>query len=235
MKLSKYIVPFIGSMIAFIATWIVYALIKPETGKELGFLDYVGAILMTVVMIITMVSLSIKLLWSSIRTLLSFRKQQHIWKILTLGFGIGLTLFAGLVVIFNLVWIIFAITKGFANGFPFSSGENEGPTWFTGIYVWFVDAVGKAGNGAYAGAAFGLFVTSFVFTLIWSAAGITFEILKKVLGGNMERKNKNSNNDFNNNQNYNTNQNNFNNTNQNNFNNTNQNNFDNNSNNSNQN
>ncbi len=188
MRLGSYIAIAVTTLIFFIAAWIIGD-INFDNSSTAGI---VSAIVL-VVLIVQLISISIKMLVSSIKRLVSFRKENGLWKILTLCFGIGLTLFASLIIIFVIIWIIYVIKDGLTGGLFKNILENGWDRWCLSNYSALKAYVSGNNLSPIASSTpFGLFVTSFVFILFWCAAGITYEILKKFLGGNRPKKDRNT-------------------------------------------
>ncbi|MBD5423268.1 MAG: hypothetical protein HDR43_02120 [Mycoplasma sp.] len=180
MRLGSYIAIAITTLIFFIAAWILGGSIPSDNSNNIVW-GIVSALIF-VVLILQLISISIRMLISSIRKLISFRKEKGLWKILTLCFGIGLTLFAALIILFAIVWIIFVIN----NGLTQNNGEGFNGWCDNQVNTLKVFIMGNK-SATLSNAPFGLFVTTFIFILIWSCAGIVYEILKKILGGNRRK------------------------------------------------
>lgn len=190
MKLAKYISTAITTLIVFIAMWSIAEatydkfLMGDDGIKWLFVVIGIIAFIYVLSLSIGVLSYSIKL---TIRMFKEFKQEKGLWKILTLVFRLGMLLFASLIAILGLVWLIFMIKDGFVGTGGTKDMEFANRfSWISLLYI--------SGNHGleYAPSVnsncFGIFVTIFVFILIWSAAGIAFEILKKILGGYKPKK-----------------------------------------------
>lgn len=196
MKLGKYISLAISTLVVFMIGWITFNVF--EWPNEIPYIKGIVSALILIILIIYLISTIIPMVIKSIKTIFKFNKEQGLWKILTLAFGIGMTVFAGLIAILSFVWIIFVLKDGLANT-KFGGGQGNGfDNWvqnnlIVGKYYVAGDTSLLGGSAllsflGFSSAPFGLLTTSFVFIELWCIAGIVFEVLKKVLGGN---KNKN--------------------------------------------
>ena len=195
MKMGKYISIAICSIIFFIAIWVISECIWDKDG---GWVPWVFIIL-NVATLIFFIPTTLSIFGYSLRGLiksLRIKQEKGLWKILTLVFRIAMLLFAVLILILCIVWSIFAIKDGIIGhnnlrNIP-SCSWSDRAGWGSLLVVSglhklpdvYYTIIGVNSN------AFGILVTSFVFILIWSAAGIVFEILKRFLGGYRPKKEK---------------------------------------------
>lgn len=182
MKLAKYISVAVTTLVLFVVSWILTGLDRQISSFTVYFWGVLfGSLLL--VNSIGLASICAVMLINSIKKSLSFRKENGLWKILTLAFGIGMTVLAGLIAIFSLVFIIYALKDGvFGSSFSFETEDGLDEWAFRNLIAGL--SFIKGDEIAQSMTFCSLYVTSFVFILLWCAAGITFEVLKKVLGGN---------------------------------------------------
>ncbi len=188
MKLAKYISTAITTLIVFIAMWSIaeatYDKLMDDDGIKWLFVAIgIIAFIYVLSLSIGVLSYSIKL---TIRMFKEFKQEKGLWKILTLVFRLGMLLFASLIAILGLVWLIFMIKDGFVG--TVWTKDMEFANRFSLISLIYISGDHGLGYGILNSNCFGIFVTIFVFILIWSAAGIAFEILKKILGGYKPKK-----------------------------------------------
>lgn len=174
MKLGKYISILISTIILFSLSWILTSIIGNEFATWKGF---VFGIIMIIISIYS-VSIVISIIVNSVKILTRFKKDQAIWKLLTIIFGIGMILFSILITSFAFIWIVYVFKNGI---FHFKGG------WTKNVF--------EAGKSFILGIEnklntmpFNLFVTQFVLILIWSGAGIAYEVVKKIFGGSKNSK-----------------------------------------------
>lgn len=203
MKLGKYISSIIGAILVFVIGWIIMGVMGGSPTDYAQWKGVISAVILFI-FVIYFISVSIKMLTISIKRLLMFKDDKGIWKLLTLAFGIGMIVLAGLVAIFGLVWLIYALKDGITKT---SFGLTDGfDGWCISNYTAANSFIlGKGWAQFFTNdAPFGLFVTSFVFILIWAGAGITYEVIKKMLSQNPKYNNSSEepkNDSINNNQN----------------------------------
>lgn len=116
--------------------------------------------------------------WHSIRILLGFWKQRGMWKVLGFCFGIGMCVFT--VIIFGLVvtWMIKLVESGLFN---LRLDPSNPSGIFTGKWQLFLESTKDDISNT---AAFRCYIIIFALILIWSIAGVVFEVLKNIFGGN---------------------------------------------------
>lgn len=178
MKLASYLTIALTTIFLFSLAWIL-------TSLSNSFSTIWGIVMafVFVVLIIQLFSISIKMTVSSIKRLTSFKQEKSLWKMLTLIFGICLVVFAIIISILSLIWIIYVVKDAlihFDNGFD---AWINNVIYYAQLYIGGSVKVSVGGNELVL-AQYGLFVSIFVLILIWSAGGIAYEILKKILGGN---------------------------------------------------
>lgn len=168
-KIGKYISIAIGTVFWFVLAWIIIGVTKEN--------HYLPAAIMGVLMLIVFTSLTFGVLSYStkafIKAMKTFKQEKGLWKILTIVFRIAMFVFALLITAFWLVWFIYMLKNAMLGDFD---------NWVENC----------ANYSIYYIQSYPLYVASFVFILIWSAAGIVFEILKKITGGYKDKKNDDS-------------------------------------------
>lgn len=195
MQLGKYISTAVLSVFFFTLVWVLNTI--ADNSEKFGkWLAFGGGI----ISLIAFTSITLSVLVFSTKQFISafkFKEEKGLWKVLNFIFKIGMFIFAVLIVIFWLVWFIYMLKDGFGNKKIMGVNIWEGTSkidQFASISMfhisnYFEDVYKILG---FSTAPFGLYVTSFVFLLIWSAAGLAYEIIKKLLGGNRAAKEKNS-------------------------------------------
>ena len=196
-KMGKYISISITALIVFITTWALSEVIwdKSQTWVKYAF------IALAFVMLIYFTSIAIGVfsysLKAAIKLFKNFKHEKGLWKILTLVFRIAMLLFGIVIAVLWLVWTILMIKDGLVGtynmkqlGFSWTDRMSfVSMAYLSGLH----DVTGVAADVVYNlydlnKNAFGILVTSFVFILIWAAAGIAFEILKRIFGGYRPKK-----------------------------------------------
>ena len=97
-------------------------------------------------------------------------------------------LFSFVIAGFGIKWIVDAITAVFNPGFFKSIFSNGFSLDYNQIWTSFYQLTNNTASNAIS---FGSYITVFVCMVLWSIAGIVYEVIKKLLGGN-KRKQSNS-------------------------------------------
>lgn len=179
MKLASYITISITTIVFFTLAWILASF--SENSTTWGIVISI----VFIVLIFQLISISIKMVISSIKRLISFKQEKGLWKTLTLIFGICLVVFSSLISIMSLIWIIEVIKNVL---FHFSGDGFD--SWIINVIYYAKIYICSPGVWASQYDLFVsmLFISIFIFILIWSAGGVAYEILKKILGGNRIKK-----------------------------------------------
>ena len=192
MKLTKYISVLVTTLLIFSAVWIIFCVAntkvydiknEPNVPADIGWTSLISLI----VLCFFFVSSILGIAWYSIKIMFRFYKEKSLWKILTLCFGVGMILFSFVIAGFGIRWIIGAITKGvdFFKTINFNGGISFN---YNKIWNYFCELTN---NTNFNTIEFGSYITVFVCMVLWSIAGIVYEVIKKLLGGN-KRKQSNS-------------------------------------------
>lgn len=202
MKLAKYISILSTTILFFVLNWILVGSVSITDVAQNEHKKYIWVTAGIIALIaFTCVTFSI-LSYSLVIFLKSFKdwkSEKGLWKILNVIFKIAMFVFAILITIFWLVWFIGMLKDGFKNVNVL--GESM---WESKIDQFAIISKAYIGGGNvlegienldklglhFLTSSFGLYVTSFVFIIIWGVAGIVFEVLKKVLGGNRPSQNE---------------------------------------------
>ena len=195
MKLTKYISVLVTILLVFSAVWIIFCVANTKVYKTVNnenVLDVpadIGwtSLISLIVLCFFFVSSILGIAWYSIKIMFRFYKEKSLWKILTLCFGVGMILFSFVIAGFGIRWIIGAITKGvdFFKTINFNGGISFD---YNKIWKYFCELTNNTSSNTME---FGSYITVFVCMVLWSVAGIVYEIIKKLLGGN-KRKQSNS-------------------------------------------
>ncbi len=188
MKMGKYISIAVSTLLWFVAAWIIISIFRDKSGDWVAYAVAAIGIVMLVVFTITTFNVLGFSLGGFFKSLKTIKQEKGLWKILTIVFRIAMLVFAVLIVIFWLVWFIYMLKDGFGKSIDIEGKPNKIQQFglVSMLYINGPDGASEKAAMAILGlakSAYPLYVTSFVFVLIWAAAGITFEILKKFLGG----------------------------------------------------
>ena len=187
MKLTKYISVLVTTLLVFSAVWIIFCVantkVVPHVPADIGWTSLISLI----VLCFFFVSSILGIAWYSIKIMFRFYKEKSLWKILTLCFGVGMILFSFVIAGFGIRWIIGAITRGvdFFKTINFNGGVSFD---YNKIWNYFCELTN---NTNFNTIEFGSYITVFVCMVLSSIAGIVYEVIKKLLGGN-KRKQSNS-------------------------------------------
>lgn len=177
MKLGKYISVLISTLIIYFVTFMIFAIGNANlTIDKKGWASFVGLIILCFFFISSMLGIA----WYSIKILFRFYKEKSLWKILTLCFGVGMILFSFVILGFGIQWIIDAIQSIFKS-LTFNKGISLN---YEQIWNSFCILTNSAQSNSIS---FGSYITVFICMVLWSAAGIAYEIIKKLLGGNKRK------------------------------------------------
>ena len=192
MKLTKYISVLVTTLLVFFVVWIIFCVANTKVydiKNELNVPADIGwtSLISLIVLCFFFVSSILGITWYSIKIMFRFYKEKSLWKILTLCFGVGMILFSFVIAGFGIRWIIGAITKGvdFFKTINFNGGISFN---YNKIWNYFCELTN---NTNFNTIEFGSYITVFVCMVLWSIAGIVYEVIKKLLGGN-KRKQSNS-------------------------------------------
>ena len=195
MKLTKYISVLVTTLLVFFVVWIIFCVANTKVYKtvnnanvldvpaDIGWTSFISLIVLCFFFISSILGIT----WYSIKIMFRFYKEKSLWKILTLCFGVGMILFSFVIAGFGIRWIIGAITKGvdFFKTINFNGGISFN---YNKIWNYFCELTN---NTNFNTIEFGSYITVFVCMVLWSIAGIVYEVIKKLLGGN-KRKQSNS-------------------------------------------
>lgn len=188
MQLGKYISTAVLSVFFFVLVWILNTIAK-NSEKFGKLLEFCGGVISLIAF--TLITLSV-LVFSTKQFIFAFKfkEEKGLWKVLNFIFKIGMFIFAILIVIFWLVWFIYMLKDGL--GIKKIMGVNN--IWedtskidqFSSMSMFHISNCFENAHkiSGFSIVPFRLYITSFVFLLVWSAAGIVYEIIKKLLGGN---------------------------------------------------
>ena len=196
MKLTKYISVLVTILLVFSAVWIIFCVANTKVYKtvnnenvldvpaDIGWTSFISLIVLCFFFISSILGIT----WYSIKIMFRFYKEKSLWKILTLCFGVGMILFSFVIAGFGIKWIVDAITAVFNLGFFKSIFSNGFSLNYNQIWTSFYQLTNNTASNAIS---FGSYITVFVCMVLWSIAGIVYEVIKKLLGGN-KRKQSNS-------------------------------------------
>ena len=192
MKLTKYISVLVTTLLIFSAVWIIFSVSNTKVyddNKQLNVGADIGwtSLIILIILCFFFVSSILGIAWYSIKIMFRFYKEKSLWKILTLCFGVAMILFSFVIAGFGIKWIVGAITKGvdFFKTINFNGGVSFD---YNKIWKYFCELTNNTTSNTIE---FGSYITVFVCMVLWSTAGIVYEIIKKLLGGN-KRKQSNS-------------------------------------------
>lgn len=193
MKLTKYISVLVTTLLVFSAVWIIFSVANskvyyinnvPQVPADIGWTSFISLIVLCFFFISSILGIA----WYSIKIMFRFYKEKSLWKILTLCFGVGMILFSFVIAGFGIKWIVDAITTVFNPGFFKSIFSNGFSLDYSQIWTSFCQLTNNTMSNTIS---FSSYITVFVCMVLWSIAGIVYEIIKKLLGGN-KRKQSNS-------------------------------------------
>ena len=188
MDVTKYISVLVTTLLVFSAVWIIFCVantkVVPHVPADIGWTSLISLIVLCFFFIYSILGIT----WYSIKIMFRFYKEKSLWKILTLCFGVGMILFSFVIAGFGIKWIIDAITAVFNPGFFKSIFSNGFSLDYNQIWTSFYQLTNNTESNAIS---FGSYITVFVCMVLWSIAGIVYEVIKKLLGGN-KRKQSNS-------------------------------------------
>lgn len=196
MKLTKYISVLVTTLLVFFVVWIIFCVANTKVYKtvnnvnvldvpaDIGWTSFISLIVLCFFFISSILGIT----WYSIKIMFRFYKEKSLWKILTLCFGVGMILFSFVIAGFGIKWIVDAITTVFNPGFFKSIFSNGFSLDYNQIWTSFYQLTNNTASNAIS---FGSYITVFVCMVLWSIAGIVYEVVKKLLGGN-KRKQSNS-------------------------------------------
>lgn len=184
MKLGKYVSVLATTLIIYFTAWIIFGVANgniaanPNTsvGAGIGWTSFVSLIILCCFFISSILGIT----WYSIKIMFRFYKEKSLWKILTLCFGVGMILFSFVILGFGIQWIVDAIPSIFKS-LSFNGGISLN---YDQIWNSFCRLTNSAQSNSIS---FGSYITVFICTVLWSIAGIAYEIIKKLLGGNRRR------------------------------------------------
>ena len=183
MKLTKYISVLVTTLLVFFVVWIIFCVANTKVYKtvnnvnvldvpaDIGWTSFISLIVLCFFFISSILGIT----WYSIKIMFRFYKEKSLWKILTLCFGVGMILFSSITTVFNPGFF----KSIFSNGFSLNYNQ---------IWTSFYQLTNNTASNAIS---FGSYITVFVCMVLWSIAGIVYEVIKKLLGGN-KRKQSNS-------------------------------------------
>lgn len=187
MKLTKYISVLVTTLLVFSAVWIFFSVANSKiggpnmpVGADMGWTSFISLIILCFFFISSILGIA----WYSIKIMFRFYKEKSLWKILTLCFGIGMILFSFVIAGFGIKWIVDAIPAVF-NSIKFNRGISLN---YNQIWISFCQLTNNTMSNTIS---FSSYITVFICMVLWSVAGIVYEIIKKLLGGN-KRKQSNS-------------------------------------------
>ncbi len=186
MKLKKYVTTLLSTLFVYFGVWIAYAVANPykSGGIDVPTSSAVTALVCLIILCIFFISSILGTAWYSIKIMFRFYKEKSLWKILTLCFGIGMICFSFIIIGFGIQWLVDAFSNIF-NSLNFSS---SGILDNNNIWNSFIQMTNRANSSTIS---FGSYITIFVCMVLWSTAGIAYEVIKKLLGGNRVKKSKN--------------------------------------------
>lgn len=188
MKLGKYISVVVTTLLIYFIVWIIFGVANSQiasspdmtAGAGIGWTSFISLIILCFFFISSILGIA----WYSIKIMFRFYKEKSLWKILTLCFGVGMILFSFVIAGFGIQWITDAIPSIFKS-ITFNGGISLN---YDQIWNSFCRLTNTAQSNSIS---FSSYITVFVCIVLWSAAGIAYEIIKKLLGGN-RRKQSNS-------------------------------------------
>lgn len=187
MKLTKYISVLVTTLLVFSAVWIFFSVANSKiggpnmpVGADMGWTSFISLIILCFFFISSILGIA----WYSIKIMFRFYKEKSLWKILTLCFGVGMILFSFVIAGFGIKWIVDAIPAVF-NSIKFNRGISLN---YNQIWISFCQLTNNTMSNTIS---FSSYITVFVCMVLWSIAGIVYEVIKKLLGGN-KRKQSNS-------------------------------------------
>ena len=192
MKLTKYISVLVTTLLVFFVVWIIFCVAntkvynndnKLDVPADIGWTSFISLIVLCFFFISSILGIT----WYSIKIMFRFYREKSLWKILTLVFGIGMILFSFVIAGFGIKWIVEAISNvvSFFKSINFNGGVS-----FDYAQIW--RSFCTLTNTAYTNSiSFGSYITVFSCMVLWSAVGIAYEIIKKLLGGNRRQQSNN--------------------------------------------
>lgn len=181
MRLGKYVSVLITTLLVYFAAWIIFGVANSQITTQdvsagIGWTSFISLIVLCCFFVSSILGIT----WYSIKIMFRFYKEKSLWKILTLCFGVGMILFSFVIIGFGIQWVVEAIPSIF-RAFRFNHGFSLD---YNQIWQSFIRLTNSAQTNSIH---FASYITIFVFIVLWSFAGIAYEIIKKLLGGNRRR------------------------------------------------